>query len=839
MHAIAAPGSCARALRVSASAITSLASIVVLAAGPASAAARASSQKAAAPTVSLGPALTVTTTSDPFAPVLGPTLDLANAIVVARAGGIPKAERTAAAVLVEEVEKRTGIRLQTVTTRPRTGTIIDLSSVSNPRDAQQLGLKAEGYRIAVDTATAGLTSLRVIGADGRGVLFGVGYLLRKMTWRNGAVSVSRAIDIATSPAYAIRGHQLGYRARANSYDAWTPQQYEQYIRELAFFGANAMENIPFEDVMASPHMPIPRDQMNVRLGEICDKYDVQYWVWTPAVFDLSDTTKRAAEIAKHEAFYRATPRLDAVFFPGGDPGNNHPRAVMPFLQELATILHRYHPNAGMWISLQGFNREAVEYFYQYLQDDNPTWLAGVVAGPGSPPIPMTRELLPRQYRLRSYPDVTHNVRCQHPVAWWDPALNFTLGRESPNPRPVEYAAIHNQDAPYTDGFLTYSDGVHDDVNKTIYSARGWNPEADVRDVLVDYANVYFASDVAQPAADGILALEQNWRGGLKLNGGVEATYALWNDLDAKATYARPTWRWQLALLRADYDAYTRSRLLYESELERQANDVLAYAPTRGPEAVMADALAIVRRADTQRARPELRQRIDDLAVSLFHSIGLQTSVPRFQASETERGAIMDFVDYPLNNRWWLEDEFARVDSLPTREGKLARLELIRTWENPGPGSYYDDIGNVGKSPHVARQPDIAGGPSGQRFSPSPGFVWQNGGYSRARLSWQSSMSPRALVYENLDPQANYVVRVCGSGNVYLSVDSMEVQPTEYILRLGAGQLKEYPVPKDALADGRITVTFGRPMARSAVMAAAAGAMRGRGGRMTDVWLLKR
>ena len=58
---------------------------------------------------------------------------------------------------------------------------------------------------------------------------------------------TKANEIATSPAYPIRGHQLGYRNTANSWDAWTVDQYEQYIRELALFGSNCIENIPFQD----------------------------------------------------------------------------------------------------------------------------------------------------------------------------------------------------------------------------------------------------------------------------------------------------------------------------------------------------------------------------------------------------------------------------------------------------------------------------------------------------------------------------------------------------------------------------------------------------------------
>ena len=48
---------------------------------------------------------------------------------------------------------------------------------------------------------------------------------------------------------------------------------------------------------------------------------------------------------------------------------------------------------------------------------------------------------------------------------------------------------------------------------------------------------------------------------------------------------------------------------------------------------------------------------------LFASIGLQTSVPKYHASNPERGAVLDFVEYPLNNRWWLEDQFDRISAM--------------------------------------------------------------------------------------------------------------------------------------------------------------------------------
>ena len=33
--------------------------------------------------------------------------------------------------------------------------------------------------------------------------------------------------------------------------------------------------------------------MNIRMSEICRRYDQDYWVWTPADFDLTDVARRA------------------------------------------------------------------------------------------------------------------------------------------------------------------------------------------------------------------------------------------------------------------------------------------------------------------------------------------------------------------------------------------------------------------------------------------------------------------------------------------------------------------------------------------------------------------
>lgn len=766
-------------------------------------------------------------------------MNLKDSIILIPDGENSIAEAVAADLLYDEVEKRTGIQLriskkwldQQATIAITTCMSEMLAGRAIPeRDGDDLTeLRPEGYRLWMNLERGCQPIVWVVGADSRGVLFGVGHLIRLLDWGIGKAFLHGPLDITTSPAYPIRGHQLGYRARANSYDAWNAETYEQYIRELMFFGTNSIENIPFEDTMPSPVMPISRDEMNLALSDICARYGINYWVWTPVEFDLGDSAeRRAAEIEKHRKFYNTCKRLDGIFVPGGDPGGNSPELLMPFLKNIGELLMEQHPNARVWLSMQGFRGADIDYTHSYIKEYMPDWLGGLVAGPSSPPIIETRKRLPQKYGLRDYPDITHTVRCQYPVAWWDPAYSYTLGRECPNPQPLYYAHIHNWFAPYTQGFISYSDGIHDDVNKCIWSARGWDPEVDVREVLKEYASVFFRPDLADAAADGILALEKNWEGSLAENGSVEGTLALWQDLESQAPELGNNWRWQLCLLRSVYDAYTRQRLLYESSLEEKVNAILAEVPNIGADEAIDQSMAILNQAVDNPVATELRQRIDELCEALFGSIGLQTSVERYHASGPERGAILDYVDYPLNNRWWLEDEFKKIGELDSENEKLARLENIRTWENPGPGSLYDDVGNVAKSPHVVRGEGLNTDPL-MKGNPNPGHWWMDSGYSRTRLSWQMSMNwPIAVKYENLDPNARYTVRMTGCGDAYTFMNGVQVRPTLYGKELG--EIKEFPVPESVLGDGKLIVTWERPDERHLNWR--------QHSRITEIWLIK-
>lgn len=745
-------------------------------------------------------------------------VDLRQAVVVIRDGQIPQAEQSAATALVEEVASRTGIQWQTATQWPNDRPVIAITSVADVpawnqpiprRTAADLPEnRAEGYRIHVDQDSRRHPVVWIQGADPRGTLFGVGALLRNLIWAEGRTELAAGLDLATAPVSSIRGHQLGYRAKANSWDAWTEQQYDQYIRELALFGTNAIENIPFQG-RTNSLMKYDRRDFNQKMSEMCDRYGLDYWVWTPAVFDLTDQQQRTDLLKQHETLYHDCPRLNGVFFPAGDPGDNPPELVMPFLKDLSELLHQTHPEARVWLSLQGMSKDHVQYVFDYIREQQPDWLGGLVAGPSSPPIPLLRNSLPERYRLRLYPDITHNKLCQYVVPWWDPAYAVTLGREAINPRPAEYARIHNTFAPYSDGFISYSDGVHDDLNKIVWSRLGWDPKLSVREIVTDYCHFFFDAAAAEDAADGILALEKNWQGALIDNASVEGTLLLWNQLDERLPQLRDNWRWQMNLVRAAFDAFTRRRLIRETRLEQQASDILATAPQIGSQAAMTQAQEVLNRAVTDPESPQLQARIEALCADLFDSVQLQTSVEKYQASGAERGAFLDFIDHPLNNRWWLEDRFAQIATLTDEEERLQQLEIIRTWETPGEGSFYDNLGDISQSPHQVRADPLPKNPEQFAGTIFTTYWWLDQGKSRARQSWLTTHEyDTMVVYKGLDPDASYKIRVAGYGKSLLKADGVRLQPL--LDQRGFGEFKEFDVPAELFQDRMLTITWDRP-----------------------------
>jgi hypothetical protein len=778
----------------------------------------------------------------------GNKIDMAQAVVVTPAN-LSGPERRAVELLVDEVEKRVQVRWQVVTAWPTDaqaviaiGPASSLARIGGPhaqRWARQPAPQAaEGYRIQVSAPDDAPPAVVVVGSDARGVLFGAGRLLRALHMEPGQAWLPRDLDLRSSPAYPIRGHQLGYRPKTNSYDAWTVPMWEQYIRDLVVFGTNAVELIPprSDDEDDSPHFPLPKIDMMVAMSRLADEYGMDVWIWYPAMDDdYSDPATVEFALKEWGEVFERLPRIDAVFVPGGDPGHTRPRYLFALLEKQTAVLKRFHPRAQMWMSPQSFTREWMDEFYEIMNNEQPVWLNGIVFGPQNRvSLPALRDAVPPRYPIRHYPDITHSMRCQFAVPDWDLAFAVTEQREVINPRPMGMASIFTLWPKATVGFVTYSEGCNDDVNKFVWSSLGWDPGADVADVLRQYSRYFIGERYSDDFAQGLLALERHWQGRLLDHDAVTATLGQFQSLEREAAPRDMlNWRFQQALYRAYYDAFLQRRLVYETELERQAMDILRDAGSQGAAEALERADATLERAVSQPVAAAWRARVFELADALHESIRMQLSVPRHRAIHVDRGANLDLIDTPLNNREWLRREFHKIRMLDDEQARLERIDAIVNWTNPGPGGFYDDLGNLAAQPRLVRGLGADVDPEfretsrvGFHYVPDHRMSW-------CRFAESTYDAPLKMQYDQLDPEVQYRVRVVyGGDNFRTRVQLLADGGTEihaWIEKPRPLRPVEFDVPRAVTADGRLTLSWYQEPGRGGA---------GRGCQVAEVWLVK-
>jgi hypothetical protein len=261
---------------------------------------------------------------------------------------------------------------------------------------------------------------------------------------------------------------------------------------------------------------------------------------------------------------------------------------------------------------------------------------------------------------------------------------------------------------------------------------------------------------------------------------------------------------------------------------------LREARRTGSITAMAQAEAVMGTSTTQRVSGDWRARVFDLAEALFKSIRMQLSVERYHAISIGRGATLDTIDVPLNNRPWLEFRFAAIRKLSSEADRLKAIDEIVNWTNPGPGGFYDELGNSSRHPHLVQGRGFAEDPD-FRDSALTGF-----GYRRdSRFSWMRDAeslydAPLKMRYTDLDPTAQYKVRVVYAGDSMnrkirlVAANTIEIHPL--IMKPLPIEPLEYDIPVEATKSGELTLAwYGEPGLGG----------NGRGCQVAEVWLVKK
>jgi len=189
---------------------------------------------------------------------------------------------------------------------------------------------------------------------------------------------------------------------------------------------------------------------------------------------------------------------------------------------------------------------------------------------------------------------------------------------------------------------------------------------------------------------------------------------------------------------------------------------------------------------------------------------------------------------PLNSRRWLWQRFADIRKIESENDRRAAIDEIVNWTNPGPGGFYDDLGDTMAEPHLVRGSDYASDPA---FLESPHTAF--GGVSNYRKSfWTHAASlndaPLHLRYTDLDRGAQYKIRVVYGGDSprqklrLVANGSIEIHP--YMAKPVPYHPIEFDIPAEATRGGELNLSWTREPGQGD---------NGRGCAVSEIWLIRK
>ncbi len=555
-----------------------------------------------------------------------------------------KDEIKAAEIFADFIEERTGKKPQLSDSKPLVAFITCGEEKLPHKDSFCLEVE-EG-------------EIKIYAYNIRGFLFGAGKFLMKSVIKDGKITLIKDITGKYIPEKRIRGNQNAYRTMPNTYDAWSPEDFFRFFKEMMFYGTNATEILPTEE-------PVHKDQYN-RLMKLtlkdhmnktsayADEIDMDVSVWYP-----NDEWPEDESAALRRENLKGAKRLDYIFPPGGDPGDYPADQFISRCIKIANEVRKDKPNVQMWPSAQmphgmpGWG----DVFVENVNSSPDGVITGVIQGPNrAMEIDELRKRIDPKFPIRFYPDITHNIRCEYSVHYptesWHYSLAAVNGRESVNPRPQEYKRIHAQKSPYSIGSIPYSEGVTDDVNKFLWARLEWCQETPVNEILEDYARLFLYGADARKCAMALSGLEYNWMGDPLNNPNIENTLHSFRNLLAENPDYKKNWRFMMHLYRAEFDMLVKMRRSFETDLIKEAEDYLNRNDIEKVEEILS--------TDFDEEYYNLHKEINEIGDLMFELIGMQTSVERHSAMHWERGAVLETIDRPVTNRKWLLKKLAEA-----------------------------------------------------------------------------------------------------------------------------------------------------------------------------------
>lgn len=132
------------------------------------------------------------------------------------------------------------------------------------------------------------------------------------------------------------------------------------------------------------------------------------------------------------------------------------------------------------------------------------------------------------------------------------------GGRGANPLPKRFQAIWDESKRVLSGGMPYSEGKYEDILKVQFAGYYWDKDRHYTDIMAEYINYYYSSEVVNEVIEIMELIEKNHVGVREMNepdmDAAKRAYELALAVDAKLSDAvKASWRWRILFIRTRVD----------------------------------------------------------------------------------------------------------------------------------------------------------------------------------------------------------------------------------------------------------------------------------------------
>ncbi len=452
--------------------------------------------------------------------------------------------------------------------------------------------------------------LVVAGADGHGVLYGLGHLLRQLVFTPGRVALP-VINESRMPAVFNRGVYFATHFN-NWYEAAPIEQVEHYIEEMALWGFDAW--MFWFDMNWFPHgfwcdpqsrgmQMISRLRRMIATARACGMKVASGGLGNEGFNYQPPAELRADPSGRHGGFYQFS-QICPSKLGGLAMILENRRQVMQLLGKYDVHIHWPYDQGGCGCAQCAHAPgrwgkkflEIGEKIAAVAREVNPavqvvvsTWLMDeterkLVYAQCDARAGWFHGILSHADHMREYTPPAQYSRAVFPEISMFDCYFCSYGSNGANPAPQRMAAEAQRVARAGWGTDLYSEGMYTDLNAAVYAGRLWNPDCDVTGILTEYTRYYFGQANVKAGSELICGLETTWGAQALLKAEAKTVAGLLakaRNLKAHLPRHRDAIdRWRMLLDRAEMDQLMKAAgpdrpLAIES---REIFEAIGYAP---------------------------------------------------------------------------------------------------------------------------------------------------------------------------------------------------------------------------------------------------------------------